>query len=117
MAMAPNELARRIEGRLGFQSAVLFAAGGAGEFFTLTFDEFSSVISAAVLQASGHAMTLTTYRSPEPKQQISLDGPKFKSCVKRTFSLFLAKSQKGSYSLDCAGCTILPDSLLKHCYA
>lgn len=79
-SMVPEELARRLAGgmlsfpvthftrslmfdeepyrehikwQLGFEPAGLFAAGGAGEFFSLTFDEFSKVVSAAVQQTRG----------------------------------------------------------------
>jgi 5-dehydro-4-deoxyglucarate dehydratase len=38
--------------------AALFAAGGTGEFFSLTLQEFSSVISAAVSEASGRVPVL-----------------------------------------------------------
>lgn len=40
-----------IEWLLEFNPAGLFAAGGAGEFFSLTLDEFSLVVAAAVKQA------------------------------------------------------------------
>ena len=40
-----------VEWLIGFKPAGLFAAGGAGEFFSLTLEEFSSVVSAAVGQA------------------------------------------------------------------
>ena len=42
-----------IEWLLGHEPAGLFAAGGAGEFFSLTLDEFASVVSAAVEQTRG----------------------------------------------------------------
>lgn len=42
-----------IERNLGYKPAGLFAAGGTGEFFSLTLKEFSSVVSAAVQQANG----------------------------------------------------------------
>ncbi|HEV2486712.1 MAG TPA: 5-dehydro-4-deoxyglucarate dehydratase [Terracidiphilus sp.] len=42
-----------VEWLLGFEPAGLFAAGGAGEFFSLTLDEFTLVVSAAVEQARG----------------------------------------------------------------
>lgn len=42
-----------IEWLLGHTPAGLFAAGGTGEFFSLTLSEFSSVISAAVQQTKG----------------------------------------------------------------
>jgi 5-dehydro-4-deoxyglucarate dehydratase len=42
-----------IEWLLGHGPAGLFAAGGTGEFFSLTLDEFARVVTAAVEQASG----------------------------------------------------------------
>ena len=39
-----------LEWLLGHEPAGLFAAGGAGEFFSLTLDEFSAVVAAAVDQ-------------------------------------------------------------------
>src|ERR1035437_1992064 len=41
-----------IEGLLAHKPAGLFAAGGTGEFFSLTLDEFSTVVSAAVQQTN-----------------------------------------------------------------
>jgi 5-dehydro-4-deoxyglucarate dehydratase len=41
-----------VEWLLGFGPAGLFAAGGAGEFFSLTFAEFSTVVGAAVEQTA-----------------------------------------------------------------
>ena len=38
---------------LNFNPAALFVAGGAGEFFSLTLDEFSKVVSAAAQQTKG----------------------------------------------------------------
>ena len=38
---------------LEYKPAGLFAAGGTGEFFSLTLDEFSAVVSAAVQQTNG----------------------------------------------------------------
>ena len=42
-----------IEWLLNFAPAGLFAAGGTGEFFSLTLPEFASVVSAAVQQTAG----------------------------------------------------------------
>ena len=42
-----------IEWLLKFSPAGLFAAGGTGEFFSLTMSEFASVVSAAVQQTKG----------------------------------------------------------------
>ena len=42
-----------IEWLLRFDPAALFAAGGTGEFFSLTLHEFSQVVTAAVEQTSG----------------------------------------------------------------
>src|ERR1035438_7320393 len=41
-----------IEWLLGYKPAGLFAAGGTGEFFSLTLEEFSAVVSAAVEQTN-----------------------------------------------------------------
>src|SRR3984885_15767925 len=38
---------------LDFEPAGLFAAGGTGEFFSLTLDEFSAVVKAAVSEVAG----------------------------------------------------------------
>jgi 5-dehydro-4-deoxyglucarate dehydratase len=42
-----------IEWLLEYKPAGLFAAGGTGEFFSLTLDEFSNVVRAAVQQTNG----------------------------------------------------------------
>ncbi len=42
-----------LEWLLSYKPAGLFAAGGTGEFFSLTLTEFSSVVSAAVQQTNG----------------------------------------------------------------
>jgi 5-dehydro-4-deoxyglucarate dehydratase len=42
-----------IEWLLQYKPAGLFAAGGTGEFFSLTLDEFSNVVRAAVQQTNG----------------------------------------------------------------
>jgi 5-dehydro-4-deoxyglucarate dehydratase len=54
-ALAFDERAYRehIDWLLGFEPAGLFAAGAAGEFFSLTLDEFARVVCAAVEQTSG----------------------------------------------------------------
>lgn len=54
-AFAFDERAYRghIEWLLGFKPAGLFAAGAAGEFFSLTLDEFARVVGAAVEQTRG----------------------------------------------------------------
>jgi 5-dehydro-4-deoxyglucarate dehydratase len=54
-ALAFDEIPFRahIDHLLDFTPAVLFVAGGAGEFFSLTLDEFSKVVSAAVQQTKG----------------------------------------------------------------
>lgn len=53
-ALAFNETAYRdhIEWLVGFKPAGLFAAGGAGEFFSLTLEEFFRVVSAAAEQTA-----------------------------------------------------------------
>src|ERR1700678_3735895 len=43
---------------LGHRPAGLFAAGGTGEFFSLTLSEFSSVVRAAVLETAGRVPVL-----------------------------------------------------------
>src|SRR6266702_92278 len=54
-ASAFDERAYRehLEWLLEYKPAGLFAAGGTGEFFSLTLDEFSAVVSAAVDQTKG----------------------------------------------------------------
>jgi len=47
-----------IEWLLSYKPAGLFAAGGTGEFFSLTLKEFSAVVQAAVAQTSGQAPVL-----------------------------------------------------------
>jgi 5-dehydro-4-deoxyglucarate dehydratase len=47
-----------IEWLLGYKAAGLFAAGGTGEFFSLTLDEFSRVVAAAVAQTNGRVPVL-----------------------------------------------------------
>ncbi|HLJ78725.1 MAG TPA: 5-dehydro-4-deoxyglucarate dehydratase [Acidobacteriaceae bacterium] len=44
---------RHIAWLLEHKPAALFAAGGTGEFFSLTLDEFSRVVAAAVAEAAG----------------------------------------------------------------
>lgn len=44
---APDSYARHIEWLSGFHAPVLFAAGGTGEFFSLSPDEIAPVVSAA----------------------------------------------------------------------
>ena len=41
-----------------YKPAGLFAAGGTGEFFSLTLNEFSSVVSAAVQETAGRVPVL-----------------------------------------------------------
>ena len=50
-ALDEEPFREHVEWLIGFKPAGLFAAGGAGEFFSLTLEEFSSVVSAAVEQA------------------------------------------------------------------
>jgi 5-dehydro-4-deoxyglucarate dehydratase len=54
-ALAFDEVPFRahIDHLLDFNPAALFVAGGAGEFFSLTLEEFSSVVTAAVQQTNG----------------------------------------------------------------
>ena len=50
---APSPFREHIAWLLTYKPAGLFAAGGTGEFFSLTLDEFSQVVSAAVAEAAG----------------------------------------------------------------
>ena len=43
---------------LAYKPAGLFAAGGTGEFFSLTLDEFSAVVKAAVSEVAGKVPVL-----------------------------------------------------------
>src|SRR5258707_12209499 len=47
-----------IEWLLEYKPAGLFAAGGTGEFFSLTLNEFSSVVGAAVQETAGQVPVL-----------------------------------------------------------
>jgi 5-dehydro-4-deoxyglucarate dehydratase len=49
----PKACARRLEWLSAYPSSALFMAGGAGEFFSLTPDEFSAVIGTAVQVCGG----------------------------------------------------------------
>ena len=51
LAFDEGPFREHVEWLMGFEPAGLFAAGGAGEFFSLTLEEFSLVVSAAVEQA------------------------------------------------------------------
>lgn len=53
LAFDEGPFREHVEWLLGFQPAGMFAAGGAGEFFSLTLGEFSSVVGAAVRQTAG----------------------------------------------------------------
>jgi 5-dehydro-4-deoxyglucarate dehydratase len=44
---------------LNYKPAALFAAGGTGEFFSLTLDEYSKVVVAAVAEIAGRAPVLS----------------------------------------------------------
>ncbi len=63
-ASAFDERAYRehIDWLLEFKPAGLFAAGGTGEFFSLTLDEFSAVVSAAVSQTNGRVPVVAGLR-------------------------------------------------------
>jgi 5-dehydro-4-deoxyglucarate dehydratase len=50
LAFDEGPFREHVDWLLGFAPAGLFAAGGAGEFFSLTLEEFSSVVSAAAEQ-------------------------------------------------------------------
>jgi len=87
-SMSPHDLAKRIgQGLLSFSvthftksfafdegpyrehiaellkhtPAGLFAAGGTGEFFSLTLGEFSAIVSAAVREAAGRVPVLAQF--------------------------------------------------------
>lgn len=53
LAFAEGPYREHVEWLIGFEPAGLFAAGAAGEFFSLTLEEFSRVVAAAVEQARG----------------------------------------------------------------
>ncbi len=53
LAFEEKPFRAHIEWLAGFEPAALFVAGGAGEFFSLTLEEFRSVVLAAVQQAKG----------------------------------------------------------------
>lgn len=53
LALSEEPYRGHIEWLLEHRPAALFAAGGTGEFFSLSLDEFSAVVRAAVLQAAG----------------------------------------------------------------
>jgi 5-dehydro-4-deoxyglucarate dehydratase len=52
-AFDENAYRSHLDWLLEYKPAGLFAAGGTGEFFSLTLDEFSQVVSAAVNQTAG----------------------------------------------------------------
>ena len=52
-AFDENAYRSHLDWLLEYKPAGLFAAGGTGEFFSLTLDEFSAVVSAAVAQTAG----------------------------------------------------------------
>jgi 5-dehydro-4-deoxyglucarate dehydratase len=53
LAFAPKPYQEHIAWLLSHKPAGLFAAGGTGEFFSLTLNEFAAVVRAAVAQTSG----------------------------------------------------------------
>lgn len=53
LAFDEDPFCAHIDHLLDFNPAALFVAGGAGEFFSLTLDEFSKVVVAAVRQTKG----------------------------------------------------------------
>lgn len=68
-----------IEWLLGYKPAGLFAAGGTGEFFSLTLDEFSRVVAAAVAQTNGRVPVLAgcgygTYMAKQFAQAAEKEG-------------------------------------------
>ena len=53
LAFDESPFSAHIDHLLDFNPAALFAAGGAGEFFSLTLDEYSKVVAVAVQQTRG----------------------------------------------------------------
>lgn len=54
----------RLEWLMPFGAKALFAAGGTGEYFSLTLDEFSSVVETAVKTCQGHTPILAGAGGP-----------------------------------------------------
>ena len=54
----PKGYARRLEWLMPYGAAVLFAAGGTGEFFSLTPQEYPDVIKTAVQTCAGQVPIL-----------------------------------------------------------
>jgi 5-dehydro-4-deoxyglucarate dehydratase len=52
--------AARLEWHLGYQPRAVFVAGGAGEFFSLTFAEYSAVVSESVAVANGRVPVIAS---------------------------------------------------------
>jgi 5-dehydro-4-deoxyglucarate dehydratase len=53
-----NEYRQHISWLVEHKPAALFAAGGTGEFFSLTLEEYSRVVSAAVAEKAGRVPVL-----------------------------------------------------------
>src|ERR1700760_3958038 len=54
----PKPYQEHVAWLLSYKPAGLFAAGGTGEFFSLTLNEFSAVVQAAVAQTAGRVPVL-----------------------------------------------------------
>ena len=81
-AFDPRACAQRLEWLTGYGTAALFMAGGAGEFFSLTTDEFAAVIATAVatcgtrtpvIAASGYGTRMAVAYAQE-SERLGADG-------------------------------------------
>lgn len=78
----PKSFAARLDWQLGYAPRCVFAAGGAGEFFSLTFDEYAAVLnetvevtagSAPVIAAAGYG-TATAIAFAQEAEALGADG-------------------------------------------
>ena len=60
----PGSFARRLEWLGGYGAGALFAAGGAGEFFSLTASEYSAVVRQAVMVTAWARPVIAAIRVP-----------------------------------------------------
>ncbi len=56
----PESFAARLDWQPGYQPTAVFAAGGAGEFFSLTFEEYSAVVAETVRVTAGRAPVIAS---------------------------------------------------------
>ena len=63
-AFAPDSYRAHVEWLAGYKAPVLFAAGGTGEFFSLTADEYPGIIQAAVDTCRGVVPIIGWLSSP-----------------------------------------------------